>query len=517
MVDDTADRRDVLAESSDVLPAVDRAAGPITEPRGVEPPPAPAWKVNAAAKSGIEDAAARVAQEARARARARVVGSRAAGAAPPGYAGRSDDELGLVAVDHPSSDRGRTVIRRLATTGQFTGLVADGGAGKTQLTLRVVAQLSLGRDLSPVFRTPKAARVLLVSGEDSRRLSVLPRLRSMGAELTRIVCSTASVRSTLESGEVVERPVRLDDLAYWGEVVGRARPDLVVIDPIANYMPGGASSNSSDDVTDAIAPFLSLMKRHDCALIGVLHMNKAKGGDHRSLAGLVRGSTAWVALARRVFLMSLRRDEPGRGVLVHAKGNAGPRLPALGYHFEPIDPGLAIPDPNAYTAEEREVVEWLSNLVLDGEVDRADAEAVVAGEGEGPKGRPARAALDAAAWLAAELAARPGREAAYRDLLAAAGAAGILGAAVGSRPDGRPEYASPNPLYRARDAVARLGGEWAGAEVRCRGRAPAYWTLVLPAYPQASSPHESTAGAEGPQVREEAAEEPSTSPSASGS
>ncbi|WP_165247629.1 AAA family ATPase [Paludisphaera soli] len=425
----------------------------------------------------------------------------------------SDAELGLRWGDaEDEGSEAEPVIDRLATPGQLTILAADGGAGKSQLALRIAADASAGRSVSDEIQVERPLRILIVSGEDQVKTSLRPRLRAYGADMAMIGFADASVTTLDEAGDAVAVPVTIADRDYWDSLLTRTRPDVLVVDPLPNYLPNGASSNDADHVTAAVAPFLATARRHGTAVIGVAHLAKAK--DRRGLAGLLRGSTAWSALARRVFLLALTPGAEGSGVVVHVKCNEGPKIAPFGYRFAPLDPATAVRPGTHYTPAELRAVARLSIIQLDGPVDRDDAEAAF--DGVRPKGRPASVGPGHARWLAKFLAASPGREATQTAIVEAAGEAGHLGEPIGVRLDGRTDYRSINPLYRARDGVPMLGGQWAGAEVRCRGRAPAYWTLVLPAVPPESTPHEPTAGAPGPQGREEAAEEPSTSPSATG-
>src|SRR5262249_11284853 len=117
--------------------------------------------------------------------------------------------------------------------GKLVLLAGDGGHGKSALTLDMAACLTTGRPcLGLDYRPPPPAEVLLISCEDDFADTVIPRLLSAGADLSKIRRVDGVVG---KDGKPV--PFNLNYLQQLEEELSR-RPDvrLVVIDPAVAYV-----------------------------------------------------------------------------------------------------------------------------------------------------------------------------------------------------------------------------------------------------------------------------------------
>lgn len=233
-------------------------------------------------------------------------------------------------VATPASEIQREEIEWLVPgripVGLVTVLAGVGGLGKSQLTCRYAADLSTGK-LGEPFAT------LIATAEDTPSTTVIPRLQALEADLNLIRFLTVKTKEGDEDGIELPRdtPALMDAIRDLG-----AR--LLVVDPLVAHLPGHIDTHRDQSVRRALAPLYRLAKETNCAVIAVLHLNKAQG-----LAPLQRlgGSTGFGNAARSVLLLDRDPDDPDgeggkRRVLAHIKCNVAPLAPSLLYSVEPI-------------------------------------------------------------------------------------------------------------------------------------------------------------------------------------
>jgi len=85
----------------------------------------------------------------------------------------------------------------------------------------------------------------------------------------------------------------------------------------------------------ALAPLHALADRQRCAVVVIVHLNKALSSEPLRRIG---GSVGIPAAARSVLLLARDPDDDGdtRRVLAHVKCNLGPSAPSLLYQLDPI-------------------------------------------------------------------------------------------------------------------------------------------------------------------------------------
>jgi hypothetical protein len=129
-----------------------------------------------------------------------------------------------------------------------------------------------------------------------------------------------------------------DDIGLLEQLVEDLGARLVVIDPVVAHLPMKIDSRKDQGVRRALGPLSKLAERQDCAVLGIVHLNKTQG-----LAPLARvgGSGAFGNAARSVLLLDRDPDDPdgemgARRVLAHIKCNVGPTAGSLLYRVEPL-------------------------------------------------------------------------------------------------------------------------------------------------------------------------------------
>ena len=92
---------------------------------------------------------------------------------------------------------------------------------------------------------------------------------------------------------------------------------LLVIDPLSAYMPG-VDCFKDNEVRSHLAPFVQLTQKHGVTVLAIVHMSK---NIERGALQRVLGSTAFVALARATFMVSLDPEDEDRRLFTCPKCN----------------------------------------------------------------------------------------------------------------------------------------------------------------------------------------------------
>jgi hypothetical protein len=105
---------------------------------------------------------------------------------------------------------------------------------------------------------------------------------------------------------------------------------VVVIDPITAYL-GHTDSHKNADVRALLSPLSELAARHNVAIIGVSHLNKAVG---MQAIMRVSGSLAFVAAARAAYLLATDPLDKTRRLFLPFKNNLGPDRSGIAFRIE---------------------------------------------------------------------------------------------------------------------------------------------------------------------------------------
>jgi RecA-family ATPase len=207
--------------------------------------------------------------------------------------------------------------------GGLTVLAGEPGLGKSLLGIWLAARLSRG-DLG----RPGAS--LLLTAEDSREYTVLPRLTAARAKLARIAFPPPG-------SDGLDRVIRLpDDVGLLRELVAKTAAKLVVIDPLVAYLPAKVNSWQDQSLRGALAPLAALAQEQGTAMLLIAHLNKGRDADPLRRLG---GSIALAAAARSLLLLARDPDDPEgaagpRRVLAQAKSNLGLLQPSLAFQIK---------------------------------------------------------------------------------------------------------------------------------------------------------------------------------------
>lgn len=199
--------------------------------------------------------------------------------------------------------------------GKFHVLAGPPGAGKTTVALAMAATISTGGRW-PDGSGVTGGNVLVWSGEDDPRDTLVPRLIASGADMRRVFF----VEEVREGDEHRPFDPAIDTLALVcaAEKIGDVR--MLIVDPVVSAV--GGDSHKNGEVRRALQPLVDLGKALGCAVLGISHFSKGTAG--RDPVERVTGSIAFGALARIVMGAVKRSDEDGGGrLIVRAKSNIG--------------------------------------------------------------------------------------------------------------------------------------------------------------------------------------------------
>ena len=205
--------------------------------------------------------------------------------------------------------------------GKLHILAGSAGTGKTTIALDLAATITNGGTWPDGSVAPQGD-VLIWSGEDDHRDTLMPRLSACGADLSRAHFITGQFD-----------PAR--DIEKLREEIDKRPVKLLIIDPIVSAV--GADTHKNGEVRRALQPLVDLAKDLRCAVLGITHFSKGTAGSDP--LERVTGSLAFGAVARVVFVAAKisQSEHEDMRVLARAKSNFGPDAGGFQYQVEVIE------------------------------------------------------------------------------------------------------------------------------------------------------------------------------------
>lgn len=195
--------------------------------------------------------------------------------------------------------------------GKVTLIQGDSGDGKSTFALNLAALLTRGDTLPFTGASHEPMRVIYLNAEDDADDTVVPRFMKANGERSRLYFIS----------EEKQRLNFSDDRIREAIVSTGAR--VCILDPLASYLGSDVSMNLANEVRPRFESLIEVARETGCAIIIVIHMNKAEGMNAKNRAS---GSGDIVAAARSVVVIGRPRDEeePDHRVMAHSKSNLAP-------------------------------------------------------------------------------------------------------------------------------------------------------------------------------------------------
>lgn len=212
--------------------------------------------------------------------------------------------------------------------GKLHILAGSPGTGKTSLAIEMASVITTGSTW-PDGTVAEHGDVLIWSGEDGVRDSLLPRLLACKANTHRVhfVGDVAD-----PDGDRAFDPAT-DVAALVDSVSKLTNLRLLIIDPIVSAIAGDSHKNA--EVRRGLQPVVDLAAKLRCAVLGISHFSKGTQG--RDPSDRVTGSLAFGALARLVMCTAKPTEEGDKRRLVRAKSNIGPDGGGFEYELKQRD------------------------------------------------------------------------------------------------------------------------------------------------------------------------------------
>jgi putative DNA primase/helicase len=194
------------------------------------------------------------------------------------------------------------------------------GTGKTTIALALAATVSTGGRF-PDGNKCQPGNVLVWSGEDDPKDTLMPRLLAMGADRSRIYFVGGM---TINGESAPFDPAKhFSALAEAATAIGGIK--LMIVDPIVSAVVG--DSHKAAEVRRSLQPVVDLAAKLDAAMVGISHFSKGTAGNDP--LERVTGSNAFGALPRIVMATARVKDDTdasalSKRILVRTKSNIGP-------------------------------------------------------------------------------------------------------------------------------------------------------------------------------------------------
>lgn len=196
----------------------------------------------------------------------------------------------------------------------------EGEVGKSRVARYLAAQVSSGQPLPEGGQTGPMNVLICSFSEDPVEQVTLPQIRTMGGNLDRVF--------------IVERPFTLDDTTQFEEAIKRRKAKLVILDPLADYIPGKTNSYKDEEVRRFVmGPLSVLARKYECTIICIRHFRKSLEGDVKYRGA---GSMGFTNVSRASVAFIADPDAPDDAqtfVLGPNKGNWAPRSKRRSWRF----------------------------------------------------------------------------------------------------------------------------------------------------------------------------------------
>lgn len=199
--------------------------------------------------------------------------------------------------------------------GKFHIFAGQAGTGKTTIAIAIAATISIGGRFPDGTHAP-VGNVLIWSGEDSAKDTLIPRLLAAGANMKRVhFIGDVQVGDEKRSFDpATDIKAMMDAATRIGDV------SLLIVDPVVNAVAGDSHKNG--EVRRALQPLVDFGEKLNCAVLGISHFSKGTGG--KDPMERVTGSLAFAALAR-IVLATAKINDGGttKRIFCRAKSNIG--------------------------------------------------------------------------------------------------------------------------------------------------------------------------------------------------
>ena len=181
--------------------------------------------------------------------------------------------------------------------GKHTCIAGEPGAGKSQLSIAIIAAVTTGGEWPCGEGRAPVGNVIVLSAEDGAADTIVPRLLAAGADTGRVHIVSA-VRNPDESRRVINLQHDLELLERKIAEIGNVAP--VVVDPVSSYL-GKADSHKNSEVRSVLEPLSEMADRARVAILSITHFSKSGANNTTKALHKFIGSIAFTGAPRAAF------------------------------------------------------------------------------------------------------------------------------------------------------------------------------------------------------------------------
>jgi putative DNA primase/helicase len=215
--------------------------------------------------------------------------------------------------------------------GELHMLSGDMDLGKGLLTILLIAHITTGKAWPDDLSQREPRNVIVLSAEDSRESTLVPRLIAAGADMDRVDFVDMTV--DIEGSEDGMLDIRTD-IPGLEDLARETRAALIVVDPINGYL-GNSDTFTDNVVRHTIQPLREMAQRTRMAVLMLMHLNKdsKKSAVYRSM-----GSVAFMALVRACYCLArdpnVEDEQDPRRLFLQVKKNISAFSPGMVLRIE---------------------------------------------------------------------------------------------------------------------------------------------------------------------------------------
>lgn len=248
--------------------------------------------------------------------------------------------------------------------GKLSIIAGEPGLGKSQVTVYLAANITLGRDFPDGEKCPQG-NVIFLSAEDDPEDTIVPRLKAAGADCSKVHIVDA-IKATVNTQDSMLQFSLSTDLNVLEEKI-KAIGNVVAIfiDPISSYLGNKIDEHKNAAVRSTLAPLSKLAEKYKIAVICVTHLNKC---ENQKAMHRVVGSIGFIAASRSAFAVIRDENEDKKRLFLPIKNNLGNDSTGLSFFIEEqiIEQEIT----TSKIAWTKEVITEKADVIMDGYSDQ---------------------------------------------------------------------------------------------------------------------------------------------------
>ena len=213
----------------------------------------------------------------------------------------NENKFKLVSFKNVEPEDVEWLWRPYFALGKLSFIAGDPGIGKSFITTFLASIVSNGDCFPYTTINVTQGNVIIQNGEDGAGDTIKKRLFSFRANEDNIYMIDLK-----DDDDENNDYLTLSDVKVLDELFSEIHPKLVIFDPVTVFL-GDVNMNDAPKVRRLLTPIGKLAKKHNCAIIMVIHLNKGLPGGNPLYRML--GSIDFAGIARSVISLVKGKNE----------------------------------------------------------------------------------------------------------------------------------------------------------------------------------------------------------------